>query len=297
MKYKKGVIPPMLTPFDKEGEINREALKEFTNYLIDGGVHALFPAGTIGEFSSMTIEEQKKVIDIVIDETNGRVPVLPGAGSSGTAEALELTKHIKDAGGDGAIIVTPYYLSPGQQGIKKHFEKIASAVEIPIFLYNNPETTGLDMSVDTIVELDQEYSNIVGVKDSSGMITKLQEMKRRTSNEFLPLPGRDLVLLPALLYGCPGGIMGSANIEPSIGVNIVKNYQKGDVEKAREIQMEKLNPLYMACRRYGVFPAGYKRAAELVSGIDLGPTRSPIRSLTDEEEEKLKQELRNLNLL
>lgn len=294
MKFDGGVIPAMLTPFDKDGEVNGKALEEFVDFLIDGGVHGLFPSSTIGEFSNMKMEEKKQVVEIVLNKADGRVPVIPGAGASGTEEALEMAEYVEDLGVDGTVIITPYYLNPDQEGIKRHFGKIAEEIDIPIIMYCNTGTAKLNIDVDTVVDLENEYSNIVGIKDSTGDIARLQEMEQRTSDSFLTLSGKDLLTLPGLLYGSAGGIMGSLNIDPSIGVGLYESFKNGDIEKALDIHMNKLTPLYNTVGSVGVFPGGYKATAKMVTGIDFGPTRTCIRPLEKEEKKHLEKSLKDL---
>lgn len=294
MDFDGGVIPAMLTPFDKDGEVNKKALEEFVDFLIDGGVYGLFPSSTIGEFSNMKMEEKKQVIDIVLNKADGRVPVIPGADASGTEEALEMAQYVDDLGVDGTVIITPYYLNPDQEGIKRHFGKIANEIDIPIIMYCNTSTAKLNIAVGTVVELEDEYSNIVGIKDSTGDIARLQEIEQRTSDSFLTLSGKDLLTLPGLIYGSAGGIMGSLNIDPNIGVGLYESFKDGDIEKALDIHMNKLTPLYNAVGSAGVFPGGYKAAARMVTGIDFGPTRTCIRPLKKEEKNRLEKSLKEL---
>jgi len=286
-----GIIVPMMTPFSRDGDLMEDTLRELVDYLIEGGVHGLFPSSSIGEFSSMSVEERKKVIDIVIDQTNGRVPVIPGAGSSDMTNTIAMLDHIEDLGGDGAVVVTPYYLKPDQRGLYDYFASISEIAEVPIFVYQIPMSTGVELSADTVTALSHQCDNIVGMKDSSGNLVRLFEIRRRAGDDFLLFQGFDTLLLPSLLFGCAGGMVGTANLLPSLTVEIFKLQREGDIEAARRIQMERLCPLFEIGMGHGVFPAGFKEMGRLV-GMDLGYTRPPIRHLDEGEKNGLREALR-----
>ncbi|RLI27551.1 4-hydroxy-tetrahydrodipicolinate synthase, partial [Candidatus Bathyarchaeota archaeon] len=164
----KGIFPALVTPFTKDGKkVNEEQLRALVNRCIELGVSGVVPCGTTGEFVNMTVEERKRVIDIVVDEVNGRVAVIAGTGASSTQQALEMTRYAKDAGADAALVVTPYYLKPTNRGVYQHFHTIASEVDFPIILYNIPQCTGVWLTWQMVEDLAQ-IPNIVGLKDSSG---------------------------------------------------------------------------------------------------------------------------------
>ncbi|MCJ7718623.1 dihydrodipicolinate synthase family protein, partial [Candidatus Bathyarchaeota archaeon] len=166
-----GIFPALVTPFTDDGKtVDEERLRILVNHCIELGVHGVVPCGTTGEFVNLTKEEKKQVLKVVVDEVNGKVPVIAGTGASGTSEALEMTKYAKDIGATAALIVTPYYLKPADRGIYEHYSTIATEVDLPIILYNIPQCTGLPLPWQMVEDLAQ-IPNIVGVKDSSGQLS------------------------------------------------------------------------------------------------------------------------------
>lgn len=285
----------MMTPFKADGELNVERLEEFTEYLIDGGVHGLFPSSSIGEASSMSAEERKRVIDVVRETVPGEVPVIPGTGSSDLTTALELTGYAEETGCDGVVVVTPYYLKPDQEGLYDYFGRIADSTELPIFMYQIPMATGVEIYPDTAASLSGRYDNIVGMKDSSGNLSRLMETRRKTGDDFLIFQGLDTLLLPSLQVGCAGGMVGTTNAIPGPAVRVFNLFREGLMEEAMEQQIGVLGPLFEACMSAGVFPAGFKETARIL-GLDIGPTRNPIRGLTLSERETLIDSLMALDL-
>lgn len=169
-------------------------------------------------------------------------------------------------------------------------------MNIPIFLYQIPMATGVAISPDTVSRLAEEHDNIIGMKDSSGNLAGLMRIRGMVKDDFLIFQGWDTFLLPSLLIGCSGGMVGTPNIVPRLAVDLFNAYKAGDIAKAKEIQMKELGPLFQACMGNGVFPAGFKEASRLI-GLDLGPARTPIRGLSRKEKEKLKKELRSLDFM
>ena len=206
----KGIIPAMVTPLDKNGNINKESLREQTNYLIQGGVHGLFPVGSTGEYYGLTLEQKKEVLETVLDEANGRVPVYGGSAMITTKDTIEVTKMVEDMGVDAVSILTPMFIKPSEDELYNHYKAIANSVDIPILLYNNPARTGVNISAD-LAERLSKIDNIVGIKDSSGDMTLTGEYIRRTDEDFSVLVGRDTLILGALVYGGNGSITSTAN--------------------------------------------------------------------------------------
>lgn len=290
-----GIVPPMLTPFDRNGRIDEDELRKFTDFLIERGVHGLFPCGTIGEFSNLSTEEIREVERIVVDETEGRVPVLAGAGASGTEVTLERITNAEEVGADGIICVTPFYLNCDQEGIIEHFDKVSNRTDLPVLIYHIPQCTGQDLDVETVSVLEKKHENIVGIKDSSGDLNNVGEIIRETTDDFLYLQGWPRLFLPSLVLGADGCVPGNANIKPKFVLDLYEAFKNGNMEEAKNIQLNQVDVLSNACS-IGPFPSGFKNAASLV-GHDPGPTRSPIRSLTDEEVDRQVQILESLGLL
>lgn len=289
----RGIIPAMVTPFDKEGKISEDGLRELVDYLIEGGVHGLFPVGSQGEFYALEKQEKRKVLEIVLDQTKGKVPVYAGTGAITTKEAITLTKMAEDIGVDAVSIITPFFISPTQNELYEHYLAIAKSINLPILLYDNPGRTGVNLSADLVVHLSK-VDNIVGIKDSSGDMTLTAEYIRRTSNDFSVLAGRDTLIYGTLLYGGKGAIAATANVAPKLVVEIYQAYVRGDIEQAKKAQAE-LAPLRLAFK-LGSFPVVIKDALELM-GIKAGTTRAPIKTLNKDKQEILRNTLQQMGLL
>ncbi|MDH5636542.1 MAG: 4-hydroxy-tetrahydrodipicolinate synthase, partial [Candidatus Bathyarchaeota archaeon] len=231
----KGILPALVTPFTDDGkELSEDRLRNLVNHCIELGVSGVVPCGTTGEFVNLTVDEKKRLIDIVVDEVNGRVVVVAGTGASGTDQALELTKYAKDAGADAALIVTPFYLKPTDRGIYEHFSTVATEVDLPIILYNIPQCTGVWLTWQMVEDL-AEIPNIVGLKDSSGELKYILAVLEKVRDKINVMCGYDEVVLPALAAGASGAILASANVIPDFWVDIYDSVQKGSLKKAREL--------------------------------------------------------------
>jgi len=289
----KGIIPAMVTPFDEQGKINEAALRKLIDYLIEGGVHGLFPVGSQGEFYALEKEEKKKIIEIVVDEANKKVPIYAGTGAITTKETIILTKMAEDIGVDAVSVITPFFISPTQDELYEHYFSIAKSTHLPVLLYNNPGRTGVNLSVDLVVRLSK-IDNIVGIKDSSGDMTLISEYIRRTDDDFSVLAGRDTLIYGTLLYGGKGAIAATANVVPKLVVEVYEAYIKGDIQQAKEAQAN-LVPLRLAFS-LGSFPAVIKDALKLM-GIDVGSARGPVKSLGKVKQEELKNILQQMGVL
>jgi len=288
-----GILPALVTPFTEDGkQVNEEALRSLVNRCIELGVSGVVPCGTTGEFVNLTFEEKKKIIDIVVDQVNGKIKVVAGTGASGTDQALEMTKYAKDAGADAALIVTPFYLKPTDRGIYEHFDTIASQVDLPIILYNIPQCTGLALPWQMVEDLAQ-IPNIVGVKDSSGQLSFILAVLEKVRNKINVLCGHDEVVVGALAAGCSGAILASANVIPDVWVNIYNAVQKGDLKTAQEWQY-KVQKIARIIAKSG--PVGTKEALNMM-GMKVGPVRLPLSvggELTYEEREELRLDLEKI---
>jgi 4-hydroxy-tetrahydrodipicolinate synthase len=280
----KGIIPAVVTPLKNDLTLDEEGLKEVINYLIENGVHGLFVSGSQGEAYALRIEERKRVIEVAVKEANGRVPVYAGTGDVATANVIELSKHALDVGADAVSIVTPYFLKPSQSELFEHYKEIAESVDLPIILYNNPKRTGVNLDAPTVSSL-AKIDNIIGIKDSSGDLALTAEYIYSCPKDFAVLAGMDSLILATLLYGGKGAIAATANFAPRLVVEIYESFVKGDIRKAREFQF-KLFPFRLAFN-LGTFPVVVKEAMELI-GRPSGPARSPVRALSQENREKLK---------
>ncbi len=289
----RGIIPAMVTPFDRQGKVSEDSLRKLIDYLMEGRVHGLFPVGSQGEFYALEKEEKKKIMEIVLDQVKGKVPVYAGTGAITTKETITLTKMAEDIGVDAASIITPFFISPTQNELYEHYLAIAKSTNLPLLLYNNPARSGVSLSADLVVRLSK-VDNIVGIKDSSGDMSLTAEYIRRTSNDFSVLAGRDTLIYGTLLYGGKGAIAATANVAPKLVVEIYQAYVRGDIEQARKAQAE-LAPLRLAFN-LGSFPVVIKDALELM-GIKAGTTRAPVKSLNKDKQEMLRNTLQQMGLL
>jgi len=288
-----GILPALVTPFTDDGKaVDEERLRNLVNHCIELGVHGVVPCGTTGEFVNLTNEEKKRVMKIVIDEANGRVPVIAGTGASGTDQAVEMTKYAKDVGATAALIVTPFYLKPADRGIYEHYYTIANEVDLPIILYNIPQCTGLPLPWQMVEDLAQ-IPNIVGVKDSSGQLSFILAVLEKVRDKINVLCGHDEVVVAGLAAGCSGAILASANIIPDIWIQIYNHVRRGELQQARELQyrVQKIARIIA-----GSGPVGTKEALKMMK-IKVGPVRKPLSvggELTYESKEELRLDLEKI---
>lgn len=299
-KRVKGLVFAMVTPLQENGELSKERTRNLVNRAIKAGVHALFPAGTAGESCLLSNVEKKKIVEIVVDEANGRIPVYAGTGTPSTQETVDLTRHAKDVGADGAVVLTPYYIKPSKEELFCHYKTIADAVDIPIILYTNPgRTGGVDVTPDLLERLVQECSNVVCIKDSSNNMDQTIEYIKRCGDKVSVLEGIDSMLLAALVMGVDGAVSGpTLNVAPELHVGIYNSYLKGDLKKAAQLQ-QKVVPLWTStCRpsTLGTYPATVKAAMNMM-GIKVGPPKSPILPLPEGKKKELKVLLKDLGLI
>jgi 4-hydroxy-tetrahydrodipicolinate synthase len=227
----RGIIPAMVTPWNSQGKLNVASLRKLTNYLIEGGVHGLFPVGSQGEFYALTFEEKKQVIETVVEENRGRIPVYAGTGAVTTREAVALTQMAEKAGASVASVITPYFIHPNDSELFEYFTTVAKSTQLPLLLYNNPARTGVTLTPDFVTRAS-EIDNIIGVKDSSGDLTLTGEYIRRTGDDFSVLAGRDTLIYGTLCYGGQGGISATANVVPKVVVEIYEAFVAGDMKRA-----------------------------------------------------------------
>ena len=233
-----GAIVAIITPF-KDGKIDEQSFRDLINFQIKGGVSGIVPCGTTGESATLTHEEHERVIDICVEEVGKRVPVIAGTGSNSTAEAIRLTKHAREAGADAALLITPYYNKPTQKGLYSHYSAVAAACDIPQVLYNVPGRTGVNMAVETVVELSK-IDVIVGVKEASGDLVKCSYIARDTRDDFCVLSGEDALNLPILCVGGSGAVSVTANILPEKLSGLMNAWSAGDIPGARALHSELL---------------------------------------------------------
>jgi len=283
----------MITPLNRDGDVDVEGLRQITRFLIDGGVHGLFPLGTIGEGPKFDREERKKIISTVVNEAGKKVPVVPGSGGMTTRDTIMYAKDAKDAGADAAVIHPPWYFHPTPEALLDHYEKIADNVELPIILYNIPPFAGYEIPVETVVKAS-EHENIIGIKDSSGSILYYQQLLARCPERLDVIQGYGSLFLPSLSLGGRAAMAGEANIIPKIVVGVYENFVKGDLESARRLHF-KIVALTQVFN-YGTFPDGIKEAMNMV-GLRAGHVRKPSVALSDSQKKLIGQVLREIGLL
>lgn len=286
-----GVLPAIITPFfrDSSMSLDLEGLESNIESLLQRGVHGIVPCGSTGESATLTFEEHETVIARTVEVVDGRVPVLAGTGSNSTAEAMRLTRSAKDAGADGALIISPYYNKPNRSGLIKHFTKLAD-LDLPIVIYNVPGRTAQNLQPDLVAEL-AEHPNIVGIKEASGDITQISRIIEETQDEdFSVLSGDDAMTLPILAIGGAGVISVAANIVPELMVEMYESFSAGDLAHAQDLHYI-LSPL-MRAMFIDTNPIPVKKAVELL-GMAAGPVRLPLDELDAARTEILKGVLAN----
>lgn len=293
-----GTYVAMVTPFTKDGTFDEEGFRSNINYLIDQGVNGLVGAGTTGESATMTHDEHQEVIEVLVDEVNGRVDTVAGTGSNSTSEALSLTKFAYDVGVDSALLITPYYNKPQQHALVKHYGAIAEGCDIPIIVYNVPSRTGCNIEVETAVEL-AKIDGIDAIKEASGSVDKISDIYRALTlegleDEFNIFSGEDSLTLPIMSVGGTGVISASANIDARRMVLMVDSILNDDYTRAFELHYEMLELIRALFVESNPVPV--KTAMNLM-GLPSGPLREPLCEMKDENLEILKKALKNSNLI
>jgi 4-hydroxy-tetrahydrodipicolinate synthase len=238
-----GAIVATVTPF-RNGKLDRSALKKLVKFQIDSGTDGIVPCGTTGESATLSFEEHERVIDTVLQAVDGRVPVIAGTGSNNTKEAVALTRFAKRAGASAALVITPYYNKPTQDGLCRHFRAVAESANIPIILYNVPGRTGVNMTAQTVAQL-AEVPNIVGVKEASGNLSQVCDIIRMTPRKFCVLSGEDSLFFPMMALGARGVISVTSNVAPRLMAELYDTYVIGEISRARDIHY-RLWPLFQA---------------------------------------------------
>jgi 4-hydroxy-tetrahydrodipicolinate synthase len=287
-----GIIPPHITPFALNGDIDESALRKDVDFWIDAGVHGLATCASNGESVYMSAEERKNVLRIVLDQANSRVPVIAGTGAPSTRDAIAQTRIAKDLGVDAALIVTPYFLTPKQEEILEYYRNIVESVDLPIILYNVPKFTAINMEPWVVAKL-AEYSGVVGVKDSSGDMRQMQSLLSLASDRFSVLSGAGNLVFPNLASGGQGGIVAVANAVPLKCVQIYEKSIAGDLVEAGKIQSEIVVLNDFLTKQYGI-PA-IKAALNLI-GQAGGYPRKPLFPLNETLRDELKRILSSLKL-
>jgi 4-hydroxy-tetrahydrodipicolinate synthase len=290
----KGSMPALVTPFDENGSFDEKSFRSFVEWQINEGSHGLVPVGTTGESPTLSHDEHKQVVEVCIDVSKGRVPVIAGAGSNNTTEAIDLAVHAEKAGADAVLVVSPYYNKPNQRGLKAHFEAVAKAVSIPVIMYNIPGRSIVDISVETMAELFAENKNICGVKDATANLSRASEQRHILGEDFVQLSGEDITALGFNAHGGQGCISVTANTAPRLCSEFQEATLKGDYSKALEIQ-GRLTPLHKALFMEPS-PGGVKYALSLL-GKCQDTQRLPLVPIADETKAAVKSAMVHAGLL
>ncbi len=290
----RGSFPALITPMTESGAIDEAAMRKLVDWQIEQGSSGLVAVGTTGESPTVSAEEHKDIIALVIEQAAGRVPVIAGTGSNSTAEAIDYTLHAQKAGADAALVVVPYYNKPSQEGLYAHFRAIAQATSLPIFLYNVPGRTVADISVATVARLARDCDNIIGIKDASGDLDRPMLLALEAGEEFIQLSGNDGTAMAFNACGGVGCISVTANVAPRLCADMQAATLQGDFAAARAIQ-SRLMPLHeaMFC---DTSPGPVKYAASLL-GLCTPFARLPIVEITDEAKARVRAAMRALDLI
>ncbi len=291
-----GTIVAMVTPFNNEDEVYETGIRENINYLIERGVDGVLAAGTTGESATITHDEQRKMIDIMVDEVNGKVKCIAGAGSNSSKEALGLVKYAETAGADAALVITPYYNKPQPHGLYEHYRMLSESTNIPLIVYNVPSRTGTDIDVDTIAKV-AELDNIIAIKEANPDLDKVSQIMKKledVDSEFRVISGNDNLTLPMISLGAKGVISVLANVDPARMSILVHNALDGNYDDAMKIHYELYDLMKVLFIESNPVPA--KEALNLMDR-PAGHVRMPLGSMKEENKNKLRKVLQELKLI
>ena len=287
-----GSLVAIVTPF-RQGKVDERALAELIEWQISKGTNGIVPCGTTGESATLSHSEHNRVIELTVEVVRRRVPVIAGTGSNSTEEAVALTKHAKQAGADGALLITPYYNKPTQEGLYRHYKAVAEAVDLPLVLYNIPGRTGVNMLPATIARLSS-LKTVVGVKEGSGSVQQASDIVQMCGDRLTVLAGDDSLTLPMMAVGGKGVITVTANIMPTEMAGLVKAFAEGRIDEARRIHFT-LSPLFSALF-FETNPIPVKEALGMMGKIDP-ELRLPLCPMSQDPREKLIRVLKDAALI
>lgn len=294
MKKLTGAITALVTPFQEDGKIDIEALKDLVRFQIKNNIHGIVPCGTTGEATTMSLDEYKLVVETVVKEANGKVPIIAGAGSNDTHKAIVLSEIAKEAGADGLLHVTPYYNKPTPAGLLAHFKAIAKAVDLPIILYNVPGRTGSNVSASTTIKISKKVPQVVAVKEASGNIQQMMEIVQGVSSDFSVLSGDDAFTLPLMAVGGVGIISVVSNQVPKAMSDLAMAALEGNFEKARKIHYKWLDLMNINFIESNPIPV---KTALAMMGMIKEVFRLPLVEMDEQNKDKLKEVLTSHKLI
>ena len=287
-----GIVVPVVTPFDKTGELDLGALAVIIEFLLERGVHGIMPLGSQGEFYALSTSEKRAIIDAVIKCVDTRTLVIVHVGEIATQACIDLAKYAEAAGADAIAVITPFFIKPSQQELADHYKQICAAISVPVFAYNNPDRSGVNLTPKTVADLAEHVTNFVGIKDSSGDLAQTAAYARICSEGFYTFIGRDSLIYEGLVHGVVGAVASTANVFPDLVVSIYRAFQKGDHDRARQLQSI-LTPLREAFS-LGTFPCVVKDAMNLL-GLPAGEPRRPVQGLIGPHKDELIAILASIN--
>ena len=293
MKKYYGASVAIVTPFI-DGEVDEQGLVDLIEFQIANGTHGIVPCGTTGESATLDFDEHKRVIELTVKTVRGRVPVIAGTGANNTKEAIELTASAKDSGADAVLSVTPYYNKPSQEGLYLHFKAIAESVKIPMFLYNVPGRTAINMLPETVARL-AKVKNIIGIKEACGSLQQISEIIRLCPAKFIVLSGDDFTAMPTVFVGGKGVISVTSNVDPKGMADLMEASLAGDLKKANKIHY-RLFPL-MNAMFCAPNPVPAKKGVELMGKIKDGLPRLPLSAIDDAALAKLTMAMKDAGLV
>ncbi len=293
MKKYHGAIVAIVTPFIN-GEVDEQGLIDLIEFQIAGGTHGIVPCGTTGESATLDFDEHKRVIELTVKTVAGRVPVIAGTGANNTKEAIELTASAKASGADAVLSVTPYYNKPSQEGLFQHFKAIAEAVKIPMFLYNVPGRTSINMLPETVARL-AGVKNIIGIKEACGSLQQISDIIRLCPPKFIVLSGDDFTSMPTVFIGGKGVISVASNVDPKGMADLMEAALAGDLKKANKLHYH-LFPL-MNAMFCAPNPVPAKKGVELMGKIKDGLPRLPLSAIDDAALGKLSAAMKSAKLI
>lgn len=287
-----GSLVAIVTPF-KKGKIDEKAFGDLIDFHLRSGTHGIVPCGTTGESATLSHEEHKRVVEMAVKMTGGRIPVIAGTGSNSTEEAIAFTRHAKAAGAAGALLITPYYNKPTQEGLYQHYKAIAKGVDLPLVLYNIPGRTGVNMLPETVARL-MEFDNIIGIKEGTGSLQQISDLVQLCGERLVILSGDDFTALPTMAVGGKGVISVTANIAPADMAQMIEAAGRGDYGRAKKLH-DQLYPLHQVMFvETNPIPV---KAALAMMGKCADEVRLPLWRMSDENLKKLKAALKRYGLL
>ena len=287
-----GAMVAIVTPFIN-GQVDEAGLRQLIEFQIANGTAAIIPCGTTGESPTLSHDEHERVVAVTVEQVNKRVPVIAGTGSNSTEEAIQLTRHAKQVGADGALMICPYYNKPTQEGLYQHYKKVAASVDIPIVLYNIPGRTAVNIEVETIARLAQ-IPNIVGVKEASGSMKQITDIIARCGSDFDVVSGEDFLTYPLMCVGGKGVISVTSNILPGDMAKLCNLCLQGNFAEAQKL-FYRLLPLCHALF-YETNPAPVKAALAMMGKIASDEVRLPLVGMSQANRDKLRRDLQNYGI-